>query len=264
MSLLAVALVGGALLGFGQGRQEAKARELEYDQKLLDLQRAQKELTMQYTQAGESYDLAVEHAQEVLKEQTQELELLAKQVQETRDRQLGQQQRTARMQSTQQVMQLSTLAVESAHAEGRAVQEAAASGFRGAGTALASAAGAREAGQFAMQQATQQAKMSNFQTYAATLEQYTAATQQKEQYIRKIDQAESAHERWTEQTELQWEHQQDLFDLHGGFLAEDIEWMEGEGYDAMKSAQRWDVISGTMGGMSWGASMFSTISGAMG
>ena len=256
MSLLALGIIGGGLLGLGSGLSKAKQREADYQDKLEDLNRQKQLLDTQFSQAKQSHELATDQAKAQVSEANAELNLLGQETIDNRDMALDQTAKAGSMQSEVNAMQLATLAVQNTQQTGEARQQAATSGFRGSGTALNLVDNADRQAQSSTAQARMQSKLSNYQTYASAVSNYTSATQQAEAYARKIQQNQNDLERHLASLDQNLGHAQELYELQGGYLASDIQYMNTEGKDALAGAMFWDAAGGMFGGAFNGAGLF--------
>lgn len=256
-ALLAIGLIGGGLLGLGGGVSKSKQREAEYQDKLQELNRQKEVLDTQFSQAKDSYNLASTQARERTEETNTELALLGKETLENRDLALGQTGKSGAMQSEINAMQLATLAIQNQMQVGQATQQAATSGFRGSASAMNQVTNAQLATEMATEQARMQSKLSNYQTYASAVRTYTSATQQAEAYNRQIDQNKNELDRQLVSLDLQMNQQKERYELEGGYLSSDIEYMKTEGRKALRSAQTWDILGGTLSGALSGGAMFA-------
>lgn len=257
MSLLLIGAIAGGALGLASGVSKSKQREAEYRDKLEDLNRQKQVLDTQFNQAKESHQLATTQAKEQVSEANAELDLLGQETIDNRDMALEQTSKAGSMQSEVNAMQLATLAVQNTQHTGDARQQAATSGFRGTGSALNLVDNAKRSAQSATSQAKMQSKLSNYQTYASAVSNYTSANQQAAAYARKIDQNKNELDRQLTKLDQNLSHTQDMYQLQGGYLASDIEYLKSEGKDALKDAQLWDIAGGTLGGALNGAGMFA-------
>lgn len=257
MSLLlfGTAMLGG-ILGLARGASTAELRKAEYEGKLEELDRQRKLLDMQFSQEMMGHELGVRQATARTEEANKELQLLSEETLDNRDLALEQTARTGSMQSEINAMQLATLAVQNTRQVGQARQQAATSGFRGMGSALNVVEQARSTARLSTIQAKMQSRMANYQTYASALHSYTSATQQAQAYQRKIEQNRTELDRQLAAMELEMEQKRQLYELQGGYLASDIEYMNREGKRALETAMFWDVTGGLTLGAMQGVTMF--------
>ncbi len=255
--LMAFGMIAGGILGLGKGIGKAKQRELEYQDKLEEIQRQQTILDTQFNQARQSYDLGVSQAKESTSEANAEQELLAIETIVNRDRVVGQKQKAGAMESVVNAMQLAELQVQNTQQTGAARQQAATSGFRGTGTAQARVENAISAGDAAKDITQKQNKIARFQTYSSALNTYISANQQEDAYRRKIEMNERALGRDLAKLDLGLAQAREMHELKGGYLASDLEYLKTEGRKALTGAQVWDVIGGGLGGVFQGMAMFA-------
>ncbi len=255
--LMIFGAVAGGLLGLGSGIGKARQRELEYQDKLEEIERQQTILDTQFNQARQSYDLGVSQARESTSEANAEQELLATETIANRDRVVGQKQKAGAMQSVVNAMQLAELQVQNTQQTGAARQQAATSGFRGTGTAQARVENAISAGEVAKNITQKQNKIARFETYSSALNTYISANQQEDAYRRKIEMNESALGRDLAKLDLGLAQAREMHELKGGYLASDLEYLQTEGRKALTGAQVWDVIGGGLGGVFQGMGMFA-------
>lgn len=255
---IAAAITGGLAGGLGafRGTNKAKQREAEYQAKLEELEQSQKELDLSFNQAKESYNLGVSQARAEIGEANKENELLAKQTLENRDMQLGHASRTAADQSKVSTNQLATLAVDLKQQEAEATQASATSGFRGTGSALNLVDNAKSRSKTTLAAARMQKEVSEYQSYASAVQNYTSLNQQEAAYRRKIEQNNSSLHRELARLDLQMHQAEGMHELRGGYLGDQIEYMKTEGSKAVKEAGIWDVINGTIDGIMQGVSLF--------
>jgi len=251
--LLAALAIGGAIGGLLKGSASANARQADYEDKVEELNRSKETLTTQYSQAGASDALARSQALLVAKENKAEFNLLADETLANRDMAITQKGKASSMESQINATQIATLAVENEKAMGAAGQQVATSGFRGTGTAGNVADEAKRAAAVSLAQAKAQNNLVNFQSYASAVSAYTSANQQIASYKRKVDAVDSDYQRNIASLDLRKAQTKELYDQQSGFLTEDIGYMEGEGYTAMKQASALDVLGGLFGGLFDGA-----------
>lgn len=256
-ALLAIGLIGGGLLGLGKGISKSEQRKAEYEDRLQEMDRQKEVLDSQYNQAKESHNLATQQAKERTQEANTELDLLGKQTLENRDLALDQTGKAGAMQSGAQALQLATLAIQNKVQEGQATQQAATSGFRGSGSAMNPVSNVQLASEMATEQAKMQSKLANYQTYASAISTYTSANQQADAYARQIDQNKSELQRQLASHDLQMAQVRENYELQGGYLSSDIQYMKTEGKKALREAQGWDIVGGMLGGALSGGAMFS-------
>lgn len=257
MSLLALGLIAGGALGLINGASKARQREAEYEDKLEELNRQKKILDTQFSQAKESHELATVQAKAQTDEANKELDLLGKETLDNRDLALDQTAKAGSMQSEVNALQLATLAVQNTQQVGQARQQAASSGFRGTGSAMNLVDNTSQSAKSATAQAKMQSRLSNFQTYASAVNNYTSATQQAEAYERKIEQNKNALDRQLEAMDLSMEQTSQMYELQGGYLGSDIEYLKTKGKKALGGAQWWDVTGGMLNGALNGGAMFA-------
>ncbi|MDC7229717.1 MAG: hypothetical protein PQJ48_05370 [Sphaerochaetaceae bacterium] len=255
--LLVLGAVAGGLMGAINGRNKAAQREAEYQDKLEDLNRQKTLLDTGYNQAKQSYNLGVEQAKAGTAEANTELNLLAEETLANRDMALEQTATAGSMQSTVNALQLATLEVQNTQQTGAARQQAATSGFRGTGTAQARVENAISAGATAKDTARKQNQIARYQTYTSALNNYVSANQQEAAYRRKITQNNNALEREIGKLDLQLAQAKETYELKGGYLASDINYLKTEGRKALDSARKWDIIGGGFGGFLQGMAMFA-------
>jgi hypothetical protein len=255
--LIVLGAVAGGVMGAIGGKRKADQRELEYQDKLEEIQRQQTILDTQFNQARQSYDLGVSQARESTSEANAELDLLATETIVNRDRVVGQTQKAGAMQSVVNAMQLAELQVQNTQQTGAARQQAATSGFRGTGTAQARVENAISAGEAATNIAQKQNKIARFQTYSSALNTYISANQQEDAYRRKIEMNESALGRELAKLDLGLAQSREMHELKGGYLASDLEYLKTGGRKALDDARKWDIIGGGFGGFFQGMGMFA-------
>jgi hypothetical protein len=259
MSLLLIGAAVGGLIGLAQGANNANVRQAEYDDKLEDLNRQKAILDKQYTQSQQSYDLSKDQLNESTDYANTELNLLGDQTIKNRDTSLNQTATIGAKQSEINALQIATLDIQNKQQVGSANQAAATSGFRGSGSALNVLNNTRTLTQDARKQATMQSNLSNYSTFASAVNNFTNANQQHDAYMRKIDENEFMRDQQLESMNLQMEQTKDMYDLQGGYLASDIEYMDGEGRDALKTAQAFDILGGIFSGAVSGGTLGSKI-----
>ena len=257
MSLLALGLIAGGALGLINGASKANQREADYQDKLEELNRQKTILDTQFNQAKDSYDLSTSHAKQQVSEANNELSLLGQETLDNRDMSLAQTSKAGSMQSEVNAMQLATLAVQNTQQTGEARQQAATSGFRGTASALNLVDNAKRTAQSTTAQAKMQSKLSNYQTYASAVGNYTSATQQADAYARKIEQNKNDLDRQLAALDQNLAQTEEMYQLQGGYLASDIDYMKKEGKKALGNAQFWDVTGGMLNGALSGGAMFA-------
>lgn len=245
------------LLGALNGLFKARQREADFQDKLEDLNRQKAALDTQYNQARESHELATQQSKDQVKEANEELSLLSRETLDNRDMALDRTSKAGSMQSEVNAMQLATLAVQGKQQTGDARQQAATSGFRGTGSALNLVENAKRSVESATAQARMQSKLSNYQTYASAVSNYTSATQQADAYVRKITQNNNQLERHLAELDLGMEHTTETYEQQGGFLAADIDYMNTKGRKAVDDAKVWDVVGGAFDGLMTGIQLFT-------
>lgn len=254
--LLVFGAVAGGLLGGLSGRNKAKQREAEYQDKLEDLNRQKTLLDTGYNQAKQSYNLGVEQAKEGTAEANTELNLLAEETIANRDMAIDQTAKVGSMQSEVNALQLATLEVQNTQQAGVARQQAATSGFRGTGTSQARVENAIGAGAMASESARKQNKIARYQSYSSALNTYVSANQQEAAYRRRITQNNNDLAREIARFDLQLAQTEENYNLQGGYLASDINYLRTEGREAVDSASKWDILGGGLKGFFQGMSLF--------
>ncbi len=245
MSLLFMA---GAFLGAIKGISDMNQRNAEYEDKLDDLNYQKNILDKQYSQAKESFNLSVEHQKEQTERANAEIGMIADQTIANRDTSIGQQVKAGAMQSQINSMQLATLNVQNQQAEGAANQQVATSGFRNSGTAGNVRDNAQRSSQMSSKQANLQVSMSNFQTYASALNTFTSANQQYDAYQRQMEMNNENLDDQLEELQLQMDQTTDMYDLQGGYIGSQIDYLKGEGKDALDQANGWGFFGSILSG----------------
>jgi len=248
MSLIALAVLGGSLLGMIGGKAKADERRAQFDDKLEDLNRQKSVLDLQFTQFQANDALSRDILKADLLSQNKELDLLADQTIANRDMAITQRAKTGAMQSHVDAAGIATLAQQSKQAESEANQRAAGSGFRGTGTAKNAVVNAQRAGSAALDQGRLQAAVSLYQTHATALNAYVSANQQADAYQRQMEQNEADYSQGIQRLDLGLQQAQQTYDLQGGFLASDIDYMNGEGKQTLNGAMAWDILGGMFSG----------------
>ncbi|MGE0075342.1 MAG: hypothetical protein AB7S52_08955 [Sphaerochaetaceae bacterium] len=257
MSLLALGLIAGGAIGLINGASKARQREADYEDKLEDLNRQKTILDTQFNQAKESHELATTQAKQQVSEANQELTLLGQETLDNRGMSLAQTSKAGSMQSEINAMQLATLAVQNTQQTGEVRQQAATSGFRGTASALNLVDNAKRSARSTTAQAKMQSKLSNYQTYASAVGNYTSATQQADAYTRKIEQNKNDLDRQLATLDQKLSQADEMYQLEGGYIGSDIEYLKTEGKKALGAAQWWDVTGGMLNGALSGGSMFA-------
>jgi len=257
MDPLSWAAIGGGILGLFSGWGNANARQDEFDDKKEDLGRQEEVLDSNYSQAQSSYNLATTNANAVAQENKDEYNLLADEALANRDTTLKQTATNGSEQSKINAMQLATLTVQSKQVEGSANQSVATSGFRNSGTAMNLVDNAKSSNADTIKQARMQSKLANSQTFTQAVNNYTSANQQIDAYQRRVELTESQLQRDLGKLDLQMDQTTDTYDLQGGYLTADIDYMNS---DKAESALWWakagDFIGGAVDGASSVYSMF--------
>ena len=213
----------------------------------------------QYTQSQQTYDLSKEQLNENTDYANAELNLLGDQTIKNRDTSLGQTATIGARQGEINALQIATLDIQNKQQVGSANQAAATSGFRGSGSALNVINNTKTLTQDARKQATMQSNLSNYSTFASAVNNYTNANQQYDAYMRKIDENEFMRDQQLESMNLQMKQTKDMYDLQGGYLASDIDYMNNEGKDALNTAKGFDILGGLFSGILGGATTGSNI-----
>ena len=240
--------LAGIALGAINGISQMNQRNAEYQDKLDELNYQHDQLDLQYSQAQQSNALAAQQAQDQTAEANAEMNLLADQTIGNRDTAVKQTAQSGSMQSHLNALQMATLNVQNKQTEGAASQQVATSGFRNSGTAGNVLENAKRSSQMSTQQAQLQADMSNFQTYASALNTFTSANQQADAYRRQIEGNNNALDDQLEQLQLQMNQTTETYELQGGYIGSQIEYMEGEGRDALDQANGWGFFGSVLSG----------------
>jgi len=251
--LLALGLIGG----LAKGIASANSRNAEYQDKVEELNRSKEQLNQQYSQAKDSYSLSVDQAKDSLADTNKELGLLADETLANRDMAIKQTATSGGMQSQLDAAQIATLAVQNEQSVGAANQAAATSGFRGTGTAKNVVKNTQSSADDAMAQARMQSDLSKYQTYASAVSTYTDANQRVASYNRKIEQNQTDTDRQLEALQLQMDQTTDSYNLQGGYLASDLEYLQTKGKSAMQFGATTDLFGGLFGGLASGAQLDS-------
>ena len=253
--LIGLAIAGG-VLGLAKGWGNARARKAEFEDKKQDLERQEEALDDNYSQAKESYNLATDQTKAVAEATKTEYNLLADETEANRDTTLEQTSTTGSAQSHINAMQLATLSVQAEQAEGSANQAVATSGFRTSGTAGNLVANAKSSNADTISQAKMQAKLADSQTFNQAVNNYTSANQQIAAYQRKVEQTESQLQMDLDSLDLQMEQTTENYNREGGYLTDDIDYMESDkAKNALWWAQAGDIVGGAFDGA---ASIYSS------
>ena len=242
--------IAGGVLGLFQGHGEAEAKQAEFDDKKQELERAQKALNDDYSQAQASYNLSTAQTKAQAQETKKEYNLLADETLANRDTVLDQTATTGSAQSHINAMQLATLAVQAEQAEGSANQAVATSGFRNSGTAGNLVSNAKSSNADTISQAKMQAKLADSKTFNQAVNNYTSANQQIAAYQRKVEQTESQLQRDLDSLDLKMDQITANYTREGGYLTDDIEYMNS---DEAKNSLLWSKIGSYVGGAMNGA-----------
>lgn len=254
---MSILLALGMLGGLAKGIASANSRNAEYQDKLEELNRSQEQLDQQYSQAKDSYSLSVDQAKDSLADTNKELGLLANETLANRDLAIKQTAKSGGMQSQLDAAQIATLAVQNEQSVGAANQQAATSGFRGTGTAKNVMENTQRSADDAIAQARMQSDLSKYQTYASAVNTYTDANQRVASYQRQIEQNQTDSDRQLEALQLQMEQTTDSYNLQGGYLASDLEYLQTKGKSAMQFGATMDLFGGLFSGASAGANLAS-------
>ena len=102
-----------------------------------------------------------------------------------------------------------------------------------------------------------QSKLSNYQTYASAVNSYTSATHQADAYTRKIEQNKNDLDRQLAMLDQNLTQAEETYQLQGGYIGSDIEYLKTDGKKALGDAQFWDVAGSVLNGALNGGAMFA-------
>ena len=238
----------GAALGAINGISQMNQRNAEYEDRLDELNYQKNILDKQYSQAQTSFNLSLNHQKEQTERANAEIGILADQTIANRDTSIGQQAKAGAMQSQLNAMQLATLNVQNQQAEGTANQQVATSGFRNSGTAGNVRDNAQRNSRLSTKQANLQVSMSNFQTYASALNTFTSANQQYDAYQRQVALNNENLDDQLEEMQLQMDQTTEMYNLQGGYIGSQIDYLNGEGKNALDQANGWGFFGSVLSG----------------
>lgn len=254
--MLTLLTIAGLAAGLFKGHAAASEKQAAFDDKIEELERSKELLKADYQSNIESFDLSEKHLNQQADSKKEEYSFLSGQVLENRDRTLDQTATIGSQHSEINAQQIATLLVQADQAEGAANQSVATSGFRNTGSARNVVVNTKSQNQSAIDQSRLQAKMSRTQTFSEALNNYTDANQQMESYQRQIQYTEEARLRSEEEINLKRKQNKDSYDLRGGYLAADLDYMNSQ--DA-KDALAWSKAGSVLSGGLDGATSFYSI-----
>ena len=250
-SLVTGLVSGGVKIASGIANRNAQEAE-----KKLQLERQQEQLKTAQSNLKESYDLSIRQSEAQTKEANAMLDLQAGQTEAARDMNLKTAGRSTELQDRVAASQIAGLQVEASQKEGQAVQSAAVSGFRNAGSVLNNIRGTSESNQRAVKQAMLQRELARYSDYSSARASFLNAENQLTLYREQIKNNESELARYKEKAEVTYRQQKEELDRESKSLQEDEDFMNSSTY---KWARGLGYASDIFGGISSGVSMASNV-----